>query len=103
MPELVTLEQLTERMIPSDRLIVEDEAGNLFYKGYVGCMQHMKADKSRHVKRFGLVTEVFRKEIRRTGARTDIVPCEEIKMESISEYKFSDLVVRIFTRVVLED
>ena len=103
MTEEVTLGQLTERMIPSDRLIIEDEAGNVFYKGYVGCMQRMKADESRRVKRFGLATYIFRKEIRRTGVRTDIVPCEEIKMESISEYRFSDLVVQIFTRVILEE
>lgn len=102
MTAAVTLGQLTERMIPSDRLIIEDEAGNVFYKGYAGCMQHTKADESRRVKRFGLATEVFRKEIRRTGVRTDIVPCEEVKMESISEYRFSDLVVQIFTRVILE-
>lgn len=40
MSEPVTLEQLTERMIPSDRLIVEDEAGNLFYKGFGGTDIH---------------------------------------------------------------
>lgn len=49
----VTLGQLIERMIPTDRLIVQDESGKELYKGYVGCTQYEHLDTSRHVKKTG--------------------------------------------------
>lgn len=102
MTEAVTLGQLTERMIPSDRLIIEDETGKEIYKGYVGCMQHADIETSRYVKRFGLTTNIFRKEVKRRGASVEKIPGKEVSVESISEFGFADLVMQIFTRVILE-
>lgn len=102
MEERITLGQLIERMIPSDRLIVEDEAGKEIYKGYVGCVQHIELETKRYVKKFGLATNIFRKEIKRMGARIETAPGEEVSVENISEFGFADLVMQIFTRVILE-
>lgn len=103
MAETVTLGQLIERMIPSDRLIIEDETGKEIYKGYVGCMQHTDIETSRYVKRFGLATNIFRKEVKRRGANIETLLKEEVSVESISEFGFADLVMQIYTKVILED
>lgn len=99
----VTLEQLIKRMIPSDRLIIEDENGKELYKGYVGCMEHIDFQTSRRVKRFGLSTNIFRKETSKKGILIHTLLGEEISAEHTSEFSFSDLVMQIFTKVIVED
>lgn len=98
----VTLEQLTERMIPTDRLIVEDVSGKELYTGYVGCMQYEHLDTSRHVKKTGLTTKIFRREQKPSGTKFDNVPGGEVSADHLSEFSFSDLVMQIYTKIIVE-
>lgn len=98
----VTLEQLIRIMIPSDRLIVENNEGKELYRGYVGCMEHIEFPIGCRVKRFGLSTNIFRKEKVRKGAMVYTELKEEVNADHISDFLFSDLAMEIFTRVVLE-
>lgn len=98
----VTLEQLIERMIPTDRLIVEDESGKELYKGYVGCTQYEDLDTSRHVRKTGLTTNIFRREQRQAGTKFDKVPGGTVSADHLSEFSFSDLVMQIFTKIIVE-
>lgn len=98
----VTLGQLIERMIPTDRLIVQDESGKELYKGYVGCTQYEHLDTSRHVKKTGLKTNIFLREQRQAGTKFDRVPGGAVDADHLSEFKFSDLVMQIFTKVIVE-
>lgn len=66
----ITLAQLVEHMIPSDRLIIKDGAENVLYRGYVATVEHHNIDMTQTVKRFGLATEIFRKEKERSSPAT---------------------------------
>lgn len=95
------LEEFMKGTVNSDRLIIEDSTGEL-YRGYVASMVHANIDRSREVKRHGLSTEIFRKEIRKQVAAKYVTEGEKVPVESISEFPFSDLVIKIYTKVVLE-
>lgn len=96
------LEEFMKGTVPSDMLIIEDSTGEL-YRGFAACLQYSKrVDWSRNVKRHGLSTDIFRKEVRRAGVAEYMTAGEEIPVESISEFGFSDLMMKIYTKVVLE-
>ncbi|MCM1232687.1 MAG: hypothetical protein NC489_21385 [Ruminococcus flavefaciens] len=96
------LEEFMKSTVPSDRLIIEDSTGEL-YRGFVGGLQYNTAiDRSREVIRHGLSTDIFRKENRKMGAASYTTAGEEIPVERISEFAFSDLMMKIYTKVTLE-
>jgi len=98
----VILEEFMKGVVPSDRLIIEDSTGEL-YRGFVACLNYnTKIDRSREVKRHGLSTDIFRKELKKTGAAQYMTEGEKVPAESISEYAFSDLMMKIYTKVTLE-
>lgn len=95
------LEEFMKGAVPSDRLIVEDSTGEL-YRGFVACLGYTQIDRSREVKRHGLSADIHRKELKRVGAAEYMTAGEEVPVESISEFAFSDLAMEIYTKVVLE-
>ena len=95
------LEEFMRGAVPSDRLIIEDSTGEL-YRGFVACLGYTGIDRNREVKRHGLSTDIHRKEQKRAGAAMYNTPGEKVPVESISEFAFSDLEMKIYTRVVLE-
>ena len=98
----ITLAQLVEHMIPSDRLIIKDGAENVLYRGYVATVEHHNIDMTQTVKRFGLATEIFRKEKRTQFTSNQKELPQEVPVESISDYGFSDLEMLIHTRVIVK-
>ena len=98
----VALGQLLRHMIPSDRVLIEDAGSNVLYKGFVGCLQYESIDETRKVKRFGLKTDIFRKENRATYEPQQVLG-KEVPVESISSFCFCDLQMMIYTRIVLGD
>lgn len=98
----ITLAQLVEHMIPSDRLIIKDGAGNVLYRGYVASLEHHNIDLTQAVKCFGLATEIFRKEKRTQFTSNQKELPQEVPVESISDYGFSDLEMLIYTRVIVK-
>lgn len=96
------LEEFMKGAVPSDRLIVEDSTGEL-YRGYAACLNYnTEIDRSREIKQHGLSTDIFRKELKTVGAATYTMQGEEVPVESISDFPFSDLAMMIYTKVVLE-
>ena len=95
------LEEFMKGAVPSDRLIVEDSTGEL-YRGFVACLGYTEIDRSREVKRHGLSTDICRREEKKVGAAKYTTDGEKVPVEGISEFSFSDLIVKIYTKVVLE-
>lgn len=96
------LEEFMKGAVPSGRLIIEDSTGEL-YRGFVACLEYdKKIDRSREVKRHGLSTEIYRREEKKVGAAKYTTDGEEVPVEGISRFSFSDLIMIIYTKVVLE-
>ncbi len=95
------LEEFLESTEPSGRLIIADASGEL-YRGFAGCLRYAEIDGSRNVKQHGLHTEVCRKIEHKTGKSRWMEDGERIEPERLSEFLFSDLQVKIYTKVVLE-
>lgn len=95
------LEEFMKEAVPSDRLIIEDSTGEL-YRGFAGCLAYTGIDRSREVKQHGLSTDIHRREEKKVGAAKYTTDGEEVPVEGISEFSFSDLIMKIYTRVVLE-
>lgn len=95
------LKEFMKGAVPSDRLIIADSTGEL-YRGFVGCLAYTKIDGTRKVIRHGLSTEIYRKEEKAAGAAKYMTAGEEVPAENISEFPFSDLMMKIYTKVVLE-
>lgn len=95
------LEEFMKEAVPSDRLIVEDSTGEL-YRGFVACLGYTEIDRSREVKRHGLSTDICRREEKKVGVAKYTTDGEKVPVEGISEFSFSDLIMKIYTRVVLE-
>ena len=96
------LEEFMKGAVPSERLIIEDSTGEL-YRGFVACLEYdKKIDRSREVKRHGLSTEIYRREEKKVGAAKNTTDGEEVPVEGISRFSFSDLIMKIYTKVVPE-
>lgn len=95
------LEEFMKGAVPSDRLIIEDSTGEL-YRGFVACLGYTEIDRSREVKRHGLSTDICRREEKKVGAAKYTTNGEKVPVECISEFPFSDLIMKIYTKVVLE-
>lgn len=95
------LEEFMKGAVHSDRLIFEDSTGEL-YRGFVACLGYTEIDRSREVKRHGLSTDICRREEKKVGAAKYTTDGEKIPVEGISEFSFSDLIIKIYTKVVLE-
>ena len=102
------LGQLLDVLVSSDRIVIydgESEKSPELYRGYVSCFQYAEneIDKSRRIVKTGLGAEIFQRErvdfnkfthTQKLGA--------EVPVESISNFKFSDLEEIIYTRIFLE-
>ena len=96
------LEEFIKEAVPSDRLIVEDSTGEL-YRGFVACLDYnTEIDRSREIKRHGLSADIYKKEKKKIGVAAHIELGEKVPVENISEFPFSNLVMMIYTKVVLE-
>ena len=99
----MTLGEMLKRAVHSDRLIIQEADGREVYRGYVACIQyHGEIDPAREVKRFGLATDIFRKENREKRLGGQKEPKTAVAVESISDFQFSDLEMLIYTRIILE-
>lgn len=105
------LGQLMDIMTSSDRMKIfdgtDEKTAKLLYKGFVACMEYEKEniDLTRRVARVGLGVDIFRKDQPNCQFNTmQYIQqlAEEVPVESISEYKYSDLQENIYTRIFLE-
>ncbi len=106
--EKPTLGQLLDVLINSDRIVIYDGENNKcqeLYRGYVGCFSYdtKRIDTKRRIAKAGLGVEIFKVE------KEKLNPCihtkklgEEIPVENISDFRYSDLEEIIYTRIFLE-
>lgn len=102
------LGQLLDVLINSDRIVIydgENDTSAELYRGYVGCFTHDKnsIDTRRRIVKTGLGTEIFRVKNKHLNSfvHTKLLG-EEIPVESISDFVYSDLEEIIYTRIFLE-
>ena len=92
----------TQYLVPLYSFENRSGTGEL-YRGFVACLEYnKKIDRSREVKRHGLSTEIYRREEKKVGAAKYTTDGEEVPVEGISRFSFSDLIMKIYTKVVLE-
>ncbi len=97
----MVLEEFVKSVRKSDRLIVNDSTGEL-YRGYADCVQYSGLDGKREIKRHGLFAETYRKEEKKVGVAKYMIEGGEVPAEKIGEFQYSDLIVKIYTEIVLE-
>ncbi len=97
------LEEFVKGIVPSARLIIEDSTGEL-YRGFAACLEYStKIDRNRDIKTHGLSIDVYKKEVKKAGVKEYIDTGEKIPIETISKFEFSDLIMEIYTKVMLKD
>lgn len=108
MVERPMLRQLLEVLINSERIVIydgESEKCPELYRGFVGCFQYGRnsIDTSRRILKTGLGTEIFRVEKEKLSRFNHTKTLgAKVPVESISDFKYSDLKEIIYTRIFLE-
>lgn len=108
MMERPMLGQFLDVLISSDRIVIydgEDDKSPELYRGFAACIDYDEdnIDKSRRIAKTGLGTDIFRKDRGSSHVyRTRRQDKEEIPVESISDFKFSDLEEIVYTSIFLE-
>lgn len=99
----MTLKEFTETAIDSNRLLVQDSRGNELYRGFIGCLQYQDIDEKREVQQHGISTEVYTTKNMKKGLAEWKEQGERVQEENTSLYKYSDLQMMVFIKVILED
>lgn len=98
----MTIGEMVLMMVPSDRLIIQDNTSKEIYRDYVANFSQSGIDTNRNVRLFGIATDIFKKK-----QETRILMNRDVKwsipLDGISRFRFSDLEMLIFTKVVLDD
>lgn len=95
------LKDFVERTEQSDRLIVVSQDEKELYRGYVGNF-HGKNEQA-EIQKVGIYTEMYKR-----GEKTQRIEnvrslAGKIPLEKAGDYKFSDLKMEIYTRVILKN
>lgn len=98
----MTLNDFIKTAVNSDRLLIQDSSGKELYRGFVGCLQYRDIDGEREVKQHGLSTEVYTKLNKQRGLLKWTETGERVEKESTGLYRFSDLQMMVFIKIVLE-
>lgn len=97
--ETVTLDQILERMVASERLLILDEVGRELFKGFVGSFKYSKVDSMQEVKEVSIVTRTFRRE------KIKMIPEKErveIQEDELADYSFYDVEFFIYQKITLK-
>lgn len=98
----MTLDEFMETAIDSDRLLVQDSNGNELYRGFIGCLQYQDIDGGRKVKQHGISTEVYTARTIKKGISAWKELGGRVMEENTGLYKYSDLQMLVFIKVILE-
>lgn len=98
----MTLNDFVKTAINSDRMLILDSNGNELYRGFIGCMQYSDIDGERKVKRHGISTEVYTTKTMKKGVAVWKEQGERVSEENTGLYKYSDLQMLVFIKIVLE-
>lgn len=97
--DTITLDQILERMIKSERLLIVDEAGRELFKGFVATFEYSKVDRLKEVKEVRLTTRTFRREKTTTIPEKERV---EIQEDDLADYSFYDVEFFIYLKITLK-
>lgn len=98
----MTLNDFIKTAINSDSLLILDSNGNELYRGFIGCLQYQDIDGEREVKQHSISTEVYTKLNKQMGLLKWTETEERVEKENTSLYKYSDLQMMVFIKIVLE-
>ena len=99
--EVLLLGTLMERFRGSERVVVENAARHVLFRGYAGNFETSNIDKTRRVEQVSTAVETYRKTDNLWDwSNINNLP-EEIPMECISEFEIGDLKQIIYTRIRL--
>jgi len=96
------LNDFIKTAINSDRLLVLDESGKELYRGFIGCLQYRDVDGEREVKQCGISTEVYTTKTMQRGVAVWKEQGERVQEENTGLYKYSDLQMLVFIKIILE-
>lgn len=98
----MTLNDFIKTAVNSDRLLILDSNGKELYRGFIGCLQYRDIDGARKVKQHGISTEVYTTKTIKKGVAVWKEQGERVPEENTSLYKYSDLQMLVFIKIVLE-
>ena len=98
----MTLNDFIKTAINSDRLLIQDSNGKELYRGFIGCLQYRDIDGEREVKQHGISTEIYTTRTVKKGVAVWKEQGGRIPEENTSLYKYSDLQMLVFIKIVLE-
>lgn len=98
----MTLNDFIKTAVNSDRLLVQDSSGKELYRGFIGCLQYRGIDGEREVKQHGISTEVYATRAMKKGVAVWKELGGGVPEENTSLYKYSDLQMLVFIKIVLE-
>lgn len=98
----MTLNDFVKAAINSDRLLVMDGNGKELYRGFIGCLQYQDIDGEREVKQCGISTEIYTTRTMKRGAAVWKEQGERVPEENTGLYKYSDLQMLVFIKIILE-
>lgn len=98
----MTLNDFIKTATNSDRLLIQDSSGKELYRGFVGCLQYRDIDGEREVKQHGISTEVYTTKTMKKGVAVWKEQGERVPEENTGLYKYSDLQMLVFIKIVLE-
>lgn len=101
MNNAITLEQIMQTLINSQRMLVLTEDGQELYRGYVANFMYCNVDRAQEVKEVSLVTDIFRKEKR--GERLSQTEKRVDPADNVTDFKFSDLEIMIYQKIILRN
>ena len=99
----MTLNDFVGTAINSDRILVEDSSGNELYRGFAGCLQYQGIDGGRKVGQHGISTEIYTTKTMKKGIAVWKEQGERVPEGNTGLYRYSDLLMMVFLKIVLED
>lgn len=99
----MTLNDFVKTAINSDRLLVQDSSGKELYRGFIGCLQYRNIDGEREVKQHGILTEIYTTRSMKKGVAVWKKLDERVPEENTKLYKYFDLQMMVFIKIILED
>lgn len=99
----MNLGQMMKAIVPSDRVVVINAAGQVIYRGFAANFEHTGISDGRPVKSFGLGMETYRKTETMFDWKNVRELPRQVPVEQMEEYSTKDLSHIIYTRIILEN
>lgn len=103
MGEGLSLGQVMDAIVPSDRVVVINAAGQVIYRGFAANFEHTAISDERPVKSFGLGMETYRKTERLYDWQNVRELPKTIPVEQLEEFSTKELNHIIYTRIILRN